>query len=163
METKPMEREMMMKKKLQRPSWNYRPPGPVLLPIYLPRCFREVKTIAVKKLRLELPPQPPEVPPIGTTAKIAPKFRKRVKRPLEITASKAVISGSRPVVGRYYHPDRYYRPFWPVLPPRPELPPSRTGTSADTRFIQNFQHVTYPFDPPTINSLLGSDLGLELN
>jgi hypothetical protein len=126
-ENKPMERDM--KKKLQRPSRNYHPPGPVLPPRCLPRCFPEVKTVAVKKLRPEFPPQPPEVPPTGTTAKVPPKFWKRAKSPLDITASKAVICGSTSVVGRYYRLDRYYRPFWPVLPPDrnyrpqgPELP-----------------------------------------
>jgi hypothetical protein len=39
MEIKPMERELKMKKmELQRPSWNYRPPGPEL-PL---RCLPDV-------------------------------------------------------------------------------------------------------------------------
>ncbi|KAK1681478.1 hypothetical protein QYE76_042326 [Lolium multiflorum] len=68
--------------------------------------------------------------PPGTSAQVPPKFRKSVKTPLDVTARKRAIFGTRPEL-----------PARPELPPRtgtsargPELPPLRTGTSATANF-----------------------------
>ncbi|KAK1681404.1 hypothetical protein QYE76_042252 [Lolium multiflorum] len=110
---------------------NFRPQGPELPP----RCRQDAFQRPEKWIRPELPPRG-----TGTSAhsELPPKFRpssENAKTPLDVTARKRAIFGTRPELDRNFRPGRNFRPPGPELPPGdrnfrpsgPELPPPRTS------------------------------------
>ncbi len=114
METKPMERELKMKKmETQRSSRNFRPPGPELPA----RCLPDAVQRPGQRIQPELPPQA-----TGTSAN-------RNFRP-----SSALVPKTRQNTPGWSRKEndhfRNKAGSWPEVMPRPELPPMMTGTSA---------------------------------
>ena len=109
----------------------------------------------------------PELPPRGTGTSAHRNFRpssESRRKPYwmllwdngAIPEQGRNLAGTSAPTGTSAPPDRNFRPW-------PELPPKLTGTSAPSNFSTTaLLVVTYPFAPPTINSLVGSDLRLDL-
>jgi hypothetical protein len=83
------------------------PPGPVLPPRFLPELERSEESTS----RPVLPPRE-----TGTTAQLPAYFQKCAEFSQNISGDQGVVSGTRPVIGRYRPPGttapsgRYYHP-----------------------------------------------------
>ena len=126
METKTLERELeTMKMELQRPSRNFRPPGPELPARFLQDAPKMPSSAQEKASDRNFRPEGPELPPgrnFRPSSAQVPKVRQKAP-------------------GCYCKEMDDFRNLagtWPELPAWPELPPKTAGTST----LPNFSTTT---------------------